>query len=255
MVISIIVVLIVALVIIGIFVNAVQQNKQKRERQRRQETAKLKTVIEETENVLMNGANIPMSGNLIKILHKRIFEALKTMSELQPEAKEIKKRLGDAKARAESAPAAGANESSDSVKLPDNDKQLVAMLQGIKKLRAILRTENAKGVLDTQLFMVEDKNLEKLQLRINVESQIKRGLMAKKSNMLGSARQYFEKALATMDAQSFADEYTTKRRAYISQQLEEIVGELKSANAEDRKKRAEAEHDELDELFAPKKKW
>ncbi|MGB0986987.1 MAG: hypothetical protein ACPGVL_07165, partial [Pseudoalteromonas spongiae] len=61
MVVYIIITLIVALIVIGVWVNAVQQHKEKQNAERRQELTKQKKIIEETEEVLMNSANIPMS--------------------------------------------------------------------------------------------------------------------------------------------------------------------------------------------------
>jgi type II secretory pathway predicted ATPase ExeA len=84
---------------------------------------------------------------------------------------------------------------------------------------------------------------------------MRRGKMAMNNNMTGSARQYFEKALTTLDNQSYTDEYITTRRAELESMLEKITQELKSANASSVKKKLEEEKDDLDELFAPKKKW
>jgi hypothetical protein len=43
--------------------------------------------------------------------------------------------------------------------------------------------------------------------------------------------------------------------ATLHEWLSEIQNNLKSVNAQDRAKKQEEERDELDELFAPKKKW
>lgn len=144
---------------------------------------------------------------------------------------------------------------SENLVLPDNDKQLISLIQGIKKLRAVLRSEHGKGKVDSQVFVAEDKRLEKLQLRINIESQIKRGISARSANMVGSARQYFEKAYATVSAVAYSDDYITGKRQELEGYLEAISTELKASNATALKKKAEQEQDDLDVLFAPKKKW
>ncbi|WP_018692544.1 hypothetical protein [Algicola sagamiensis] len=256
MIITIVIVLIIALIIVAIGVNAAQQHKSKVDAERRQETAKHKAVIEETEDILMNTANIPMSSNLVMILHKRIFDAIKSMSELNPESKELANRLQDAKQVLENPDPNAAQESkSDAIAMPDNDKQIIAMLQGIKKLRTILRSEHSKGKLDTQVFMNEEKRLERIQLRINVDSQMKRGKAALSSGMVGSARQYLEKALTTLESQTYSDDYISSRKAECEEILSRIADDLKNANKAAREKKEESEKDELDELFAPKKKW
>ncbi|MEC8787251.1 MAG: hypothetical protein VXX33_12055 [Pseudomonadota bacterium] len=43
--------------------------------------------------------------------------------------------------------------------------------------------------------------------------------------------------------------------ATLNEWLHEIQSNLKSVNEKDRAKKQEEERDELDELFAPKKKW
>jgi len=73
--------------------------------------------------------------------------------------------------------------------------------------------------------------------------------------MLGSARQYFEKALQTISDHGSTNEYTTTKKAEIVAKLEEIATELKSTNAKDRERKAKSEEDDLDMLFQPKKKW
>ena len=254
MIVSIIIVLIVALVVVAVLVNAMQQHKEKQEVERRQELAKHKKIIEETESILMNSSNIPMSKQIIAVLHKRIFDSLKAMSELSPTSKDIKNRLREANERT-SNPQPNESSGADKVVLPDNEKQIIGLVQGIKKLRNLLRTEHSKGRVDTQVFFSEDKRLEKLQLKINIDSQVKRGNAARSANMLGSARQYYEKALNTLDSITYTDEYISARKAELEGYLSQITTDLKATNATDAKKKAEQDQDDLDVLFAPKKKW
>ncbi|CAM4398040.1 hypothetical protein [Pseudoalteromonas ostreae] len=252
MIVSIIIMLIVALIVIALWVSAVQQHKEKQETERRKDLTKQKKIIEESEDVLVNNANIPMSEHIVRILQRRIYDALAAMVQLSPNSKELKNRLKEAKDRlGDSINTANL----ENLVLPDNDKQLIALIQGIKKVRAVLRSEHSKGKVDSQIFTAEDKRLEKLQLRINIESQIKRGLSARSANMVGSARQYFEKAYATVSAVAYSDDYITTKRQELEGYLETISTELKASNATALKKKVEQEQDDLDVLFAPKKKW
>ena len=253
MIVSIIIMLIVALIVIALWVSAVQQHKEKQETERRKDLTKQKKIIEESEDVLLNIANIPMSEHILRILQRRIHDALVTMVQLSPNSKELKNRLKEAKERLSNQLVDATN--SENLVLPDNDKQLISLIQAIKKLRAVLRSEHGKGKVDSQIFVAEDKRLEKLQLRINIESQIKRGISARSANMVGSARQYFEKAYATLSAVAYSDDYITGKRQELEGYLEAISTELKASNATALKKKAEQEQDDLDVLFAPKKKW
>ncbi|KNC65784.1 hypothetical protein [Pseudoalteromonas ardens] len=253
MFITVIILLIVALIVIAVWVSAIQQHKEKQEAERRKELAKQKRIIEEAEDVILNSSNIPMSGAMIKVIQRRVHDALVSMVELSPTSRELKSRMHESQERLNNEPQ-NANES-DKVTLPDNDKQLIALVQGIKKLRHLLRSEHSKGKVDTQVFVQEDRKMERLQLRINVESQIKRGMSAKSANMVGSARQYFEKAYAIICGVTHVDEYTKEKKTLLEGYLSEISTELKASNASSVKKKAEKEKDDLDVLFAPKKKW
>ena len=251
MIVSIIIVLIVALIVIALWVSAVQQHKEKQEAERRKELTKQKAIIEETEEALMNSANIPLSEATQRILQRRIHDALSNMVSISSGGSGLKNRLKEAKERLQNP----IQDGSDGFVLPGNDKQLISLIQGIKKLRTIIRSEHNKGKVDSQAFIAEDKRLEKLQLRINIESQIKRGLAAQTAGMVGSARQYFEKASTTLNSVSFNDDYITAKRVEVEGYLETISTELKASNATSLKKRNEQEQDDLDVLFAPKKKW
>ncbi len=251
---TIVIGLVIALLVVAVAVNAIQQHKEKQDAERKQQISKHKAIVEETETVLMNSANVPLSVNAIKILHNRIHAALKAMQEIQPDMQGLKQRVSESDRRiSEMNGSPDAPQSDDNIQIPDGEKQLIGLIQGIKKLRSVMRSEHSKGKVDTQVFMTEDRRLEKIQLKINIDSHIKRGKSAQTTNMLGSARQYYEKALATLEAQSYNDEYITSKKEEILGYLHQITSELKSTNARDARKNEDK--DDLDELFAPKKKW
>ena len=254
MLLTLIITLVVALVVIAIIVSAIQQHKERLASLRRAEFSKLRTMLEDTEELIVNSANVPLSAAISQMLLKRIVFVLKAMVELDPSARDIKQRLQETEKRLTES---GSDSSSlgETVTLPDNDQQLIGMIKGIKKLRTVLRAEHARGNVDTQTVIQEDKRLEVLQLRINVESQIKRGNQAKSNNMLGSARQYFEKALTALGGTPHQDDYVTTRKSEVMQALEDISTQLKEGNVRDREKKEEKENKDLDELFAPKRKW
>jgi uncharacterized membrane-anchored protein YhcB (DUF1043 family) len=250
---AIIVGLILGLVVVVFVTNNMQRQRRKEEEERRRELSKARAIIDETEDLVSNMAEIPFSLEAYNILYNRILQSLHNMLSLTDGNKDIKNRIeqinglmtaGDFPAK-----------DSSSVEIPNNEKQLIAMIQGIKKYRMILRSEHSKKRISSELFVAEDKKVERFQVKINVESQLRRGKMALDKNMSGSARQYFEKALNVLKQQKTTDEYVTTRMQEIEQHLSEIASDLKTANAETVKKKKEEESDGLDELFAPKKKW
>ncbi|MDP7591154.1 MAG: hypothetical protein QF552_00340 [Litorilituus sp.] len=253
---AIIVGLILALIIFVVIISAIQQHKEKKEAEKRIKIAKQKAIIDESEELILNLSHLPSSPNLVKILNRRSLNAVKAMQDIMPEGKGIQDRIEELRFRLETADNLSSSQASeDSFRLPDNDKQILTILQCIKKLRMTLKSEQSKGILDAQTFTAEDQRLDAMQLKINVESLLKRGNQAQSKDMLGSARQYFEKAQNTLTHHPLKTEYVAKKQEEIVEQLKIIADALKNTNAQDAAKKAKNEEDELDMLFQPKKKW
>ena len=254
--ISIIVGLIITLIVFVIVVSAIQQHKEKQEAEKRTKVAKQKAIIDESEALLVNLANLPPSPNLVKILNKRSLNAVKAMQTIMPEIKGLKSRIQELTARLEAAEDLAANQSGEEVfMVPDNEQQILTILQCIKKIRATLKSEQGKGIIDAQTFTKEDHRLDAMQLKMNIESLVRRGSQAQSKEMLGSARQYFEKALQTLAKHPLKTEYVTTKQSELINQLADITNLLKNTNAQDAAKKAKSEENELDVLFQPKKKW
>jgi len=253
---GIIIGLVIALVIIVVIVNGIQQHKEKLEQEKRAKAAKQKAIIDETEELIMNMAHLPPNPVVIEILNRRSYNAAKAMKQIMPEMKQIASRVQEMEARLNASKEMAANSTGEvSFTLPDNEQQLVVILQTIKKLRATLKSEQSKGALDAQTFMAEDHKLDAIQLKISVESMHKRGNAAYQKDMLGSARQYYEKAMQTLNDHPRQTEYSQNKKVELEAVLEEITAALKNTNARDAAKKAKAEEDDLDVLFQPKKKW
>lgn len=253
MLIGIIIALIIGLVVIAIVANVLQQQKEKQEAERRQEMSKHRSVLEETELVIANEAGIPISHTGFQILYRRIHSTLKAMNQVTPNHKDIMARLQDVTNKIEAADFNAID--ADRIKIPDNDKVLIAMIQAIKKYRTMLRTEHSKGNVASPAFMEEDKRQERLQLRINITSQIRRGSMARTNGMTGSARQYFEKAMTTLDAQTYSDDFIMAAKSEVKGYLDDIARELTNKSPAAPAPSEGGDEDNLDALFAPKKKW
>lgn len=254
---GIIIGLIIALIVIVVVVSAIQQHKAKLEQEKRAKVAKQKAVVDETEELILTLAHLPSNPTIMSILNKRSFNATKMMTQIMPESKAFKQKMGEYQERMIASQELAANQQRNEEQfiLPDNEQQLLAILQCIKRLRIMLKSEQAKGALDAQTFTSEDKGLDQMQLTINIESLLKRSNMAESKGMLGSARQYLEKALQTLTDHPMQSEYSSNKRNEVEDKLHEITTALKTTNAQDAENKAKAESDELDLLFQPKKKW
>ncbi len=255
MIFTIIIVLIVALVLIGIIVNAIQQHKNKLESERRAELSKHKSIVENTESALLAAEDLPVSQRLIYIMKRRVLSALKSTQHYGDTTTGTKERVKTVESALKSINLKQPPPSDEQFKLPGNDKQVIQFIRCIKTLRAILRAEFKKGRIDSRVFVGEDKLLERLQLRANVDTLIKRGDTALQNNQFGSARQCLEKAIAALSNQANPDDYIMAKQAKLEQKLLDIEKNLRSANSRDVAKKVESEKDELDELFFEKKKW
>ncbi|WP_281561257.1 hypothetical protein [Thalassomonas sp. RHCl1] len=254
--IAIIIGLIIALVIIVVVVNGIQQHKEKVEAEKRVRISKQKAIIDETEELILNVTNLPPNPGINNILNRRMLNAAKEMLRLSPESKNVGRRIQEIEARiSASEDLATAQTGEEAFILPDNEQQLIAILQCIKKLRAVLKSEQSKGALDAQTFTREDQRLNTMQLKINIESLLKRGDSAYTKEMVGSARQYYEKALQTLSDHPVKNDYVITKQEEIAQKLDNIAAELRNSNAQAREKKAKEDEDELDMLFQPKKKW
>ncbi len=247
--------LILSLVLISIIVSAFQQHKNKLEADRRTELSKQKGIIDITEAALSAAEQIPISQKLIFIMQRRILAAMKAANQLGDKLTNTNETIKTAEAILKSIDVNAPPPPEDIFKLPEGDKQVIQFIRGIKTLRALLRAEFKKNRLESRVFLAEDKLLERLQLRANVETLIRRGENAIVNDQLGSARQCLEKAIGALAAQPNPDEYINRKKALLEVQLDNIEENLKTTNSQDVAKRKKSEKNDLDELFAHKKKW
>lgn len=244
-----------ALVLVAVIVNAIQQHKNKVEGDRRAELSKQKGIIDNTEGALASAEQIPISQRLVFIMQRRILAAIKAAKQMGDNTTGSNDRIKSAEEALKAIDVSKAPPSEDSFQLPQGDKQVIQFIRGIKTLRALLRSEFKKNRIESRVFLAEDKLLERLQLRANVDTLIRRGDTAIKNNQLGSARQCLEKAIGALSAQPNQDEFITVRKAQLEDQLLNIESNLKNVNSRDVAKKEESERNDLDELFAEKKKW
>ncbi|WP_438863141.1 hypothetical protein [Neptunicella sp.] len=250
-----VIILIAVLIVTAIIINAIQQHKEKAEAEKRADLTKLKTIIDEAEDTLLAAEYLPVSSQMRLILLDRMITALQQSLQLNPKMMDYKKRIAELQEAKEQLNVVETNSANFNISLPDNEKQIILLIQGIKRLRIILRSENHKGTISSDVFTNEDKYLDRYQLKVNMETLSRRIQSSLQNKMLGSARQYLEKAIAALKNQANQDDYVVAKKAEFENQLNNIHSMMRNANAEDTARRVEEGKDELDELFAPKKKW
>ena len=252
---TVIIVLIVMLVVLGVIVNAIQQYKNKVETELRAELSKQKSIIENAEAALVNAQQLPISQRLIFIMQRRILAAMKAARHMGDKTIGSNASIKITEDNLKNINVSAPPPSDESFHLPEDDKQVIQLIRGIKTLRSLLRSEFKRNRIESRVFLAEDKLLERLQLRANVDTLIRRGDKAIKNNQLGSARQCLEKAIGALSAQPNPDEFITVRKAQLQEQLLNIESSLKNVNSRDVAKKEKLERNDLDDLFAIKKKW
>lgn len=258
---SILVLLLIgALLLLVIGINVIQQQKERVEAQRRIDLARQRAIIDETEEVLSNTGMIPCTKNIVLILYQRVHEALQIATNLSvgPQESDYQRRVMDIATQIETLKNTQKNTPPiESFRLPDNDKQILALVQTLKKLKSIIRAEHNKGKVDPNIFAEEEGRINSLQLRINVDSMLSRGRAACYMKQYGSAKQMVTKALGTLQAikaQSPNDPFIGKKVEEAKAMLEEISG-AQAKTAPNAPQQNKEEEGDIDMLFQPKKKW
>lgn len=252
---TIIIVLIVTLVLVFIILNAFQQHKMKIENDRKAELSKQKAIFDNTEAALLSAEQIPISKRLIFIMQRRILAAMKVAEQMGSDKAGLSVRIKSTEDILKTIDINQPTPSEDSFELPQGDRQVIQFIRGIKTLRSLLRSEFKKNRIESRVFLAEDKLLERMQLRANVETLMRRGDIAIKNNQLGSARQCLEKAIGALSSQPNPDEFITQKKAHLEDQLINLQSNLKNVNSRDVAIKEKSERNDIDDLFSDKKKW
>ncbi|MBY5993855.1 hypothetical protein [Ferrimonas balearica] len=243
-----------ALLLLVIGINLIQQHKEQVESLKRQEMAKQRAIIEESEQILSMAAVLPFTYILLTTLNQRILDALAAALQLDPKNADLARRQADIQAQLSNlAKQTDQPSSLDSFMVPSNEKQILAMVQTLKRLKAVVRNEHSKSRLPHERYVEENHRIDQLQMRINSTVLYERARTAMQLDQLGSAKQLLSKLVATLNSQASADHlFRDTMLAKANEQLEAIDSQQKSNLHQVSEK---PQKDDLDQLFQPKKKW
>lgn len=253
---ALIVIMIFSLVGVLIAANAIEQYKQKKEFERHQRITQLAGILREDDELLVNSVQLPMSNVLIATLIKRNIDVVNQIIELMPDSSRMQHRLHELQEHLESVDT-GLKGRTELI-IPNNDLHSAAMIKSIKKLRHILKRQRAKGNITTKDFADEDNALSFFMLKIFVEYKINQGVAALSEHQLGSARNFFEKAMKTLSAQAEFPEYVDSKSKEVRERIESISAKMRDTD-QDYSEADEGEKDALEDLELvfnhTKKKW
>ncbi len=250
----IVAVLVVTLLLLIIGYNIMQQHKERVEAERKAEITRQKAIIEETEELISFSSKLPLSRSLLLILHNRNLMALKQLMNVSTNPGELRQRINDSENIVTNLDSANIDADVTNFSPPDNDKAAVQLIQAIKKMRLVLRAEHTRGRVDPTVFVREEKSLDRLQIVISVENAIRRALASKVMKQFPTAKEMLTKAEVMLRNQP-KDDYIVAKLADVERLLAELNAEAKLASASRMPNKKKDPADDLDVIFAPKKKW
>jgi hypothetical protein len=259
MITPIVITLVALLLFVLIGYNIIAQYKEKIESEKRILLAKQGAIISEVDDLLLTSTQIPFSKILLLILQRRIKNALLLLIQNYPQNAAIKEHLNNTELRIQDIKANHKTASDTSFHTPQSDIEALALLKATKKIRAILRSEHTKGKISTETFVSENKKVEIIQLKINLENGIKRVKQAQETNQFGSANQLASKLLRILNSIEGKDTYLTNKQQELLAIQKEIQTHLETTNSAALKaidkKEQESSKADIDVIFQDKKKW
>ncbi len=221
---------------------------------KKQETARYLAIIDATEQLISHAHHVPFSRDLLLCLNTRILDALESMRELDPTNKHLKQRVADVTAQINKLREMP-QESGDtpSFKVPSNDKQAIALLKLVKRLRETIRSEHNKGRLETHAFVSENGRLETIQLRINIENLVKRTNDAIIRGQIGTAIQLLKKGIDVLNQKN--DIYSIQAREKLQAMYDDLENNRRNKRSAEVEQEEKERDDDLAALFGDKKKW
>ncbi|ATG74106.1 DNA repair ATPase [Zobellella denitrificans] len=254
MILTLVLIAIGALLFLVILYNVIQQYRQKQETEKRTLMLKHKHQINETDELLLSASQLPYSKTLMLVLYGRILGSLQAMQQQDPDNPQIKGRIAGVEQQFQHLRDHYQMES-EGIKTPESDQQAIHMLQIVKRLRMVLRAEHNKGKLGTQHFVLEDRRLELIQLKINLTNLIKRARSAFDNREINMARQMLEKGVKAVSMIPDKDEQLKRMEEALRNRLDELSQDQDKAMREQEEREEQKVTSELDVLFQPKRKW
>jgi len=252
---TIILVAVSLLIILLIAFTVMQQQKRRVEQDQRAEVARLTITVDETEDLLSRIANIPVTKSLMMVLHNRIMETHKSIKKINGD-NTLTSQINDRIVLIEQIGKTFHSKGLDTFNLPSNDREVLQLVQILKKLKSTINSEQKRGRINPEVFSNEIKRVDLLQIRVNINSIIKRAKIAIEAKQTGSARTYLEKAIKTLKAiNSEGDVFVGERLEAATAMLQTLDQVKIDRQEKQRQEQEEKSSTDLDILFQPKKKW
>jgi hypothetical protein len=217
--------------------------------------SKQREVINETEDILLNVTQIPFSSKLVTILQNRILNALKQILSATPNSPVIRQRITDI---SEQIKVSLSNPAPEPPFSPPKDTTLaIRMIKVLRRLRKIIRIEFNRGRISQQDLLKEDRRLTSMIFKIQFSNLLRNIEECEMQKQYGTMDQLVISGLRSLKELASDDPWfknvedvLKEHRGFLSQQLADKHKQDAESDAA-----REKEHDEMDKIFGPKKKW
>ena len=236
-------------------ISALEHYRQKLAYQRHQLMLKLSSIVMEDEQLLANEYQLPISRTVNLLLLERSLKALNQLKEMLPQSARVLNRLEQIEHQLEQV--RQSSTPPGELQIPSTDLQSAAMIKTVKKLRQVLQEGKTSGAVPYKQYLSEDGNLNLYILKLFVEYKVKQAIAAESEGQIGTARQFYEKAMKNLNDPAANQEYAQARLAEIQARLKSLSERLKERNDETTLDEEQwQEKEELDWVFdETKKKW
>ncbi len=207
-------------------------------------------IVNDSESLLSKVNVMPFSNALLVCLNQRILDSLLVIRDLQPMNQNVAQRIKNAQQQLTTFKEQPHQPNSVRLRVPAEEKGVQGLRQLVKDLLQVIKLEHKKGKLSTKGFCDEDERLKQLHLQISIENLLNHVDMAKRSKNLPLARELLEKAQKVL--YSHSGEYVSKSLDRVEYLLSEISKEIAGQSTP---ASPDARREDINDLFAPKKKW
>ena len=240
-----------------IIVNMVNDYTARRDQDLKTMSNHAKNIIADTEDLLLNQTQIPMSKILMLILHNRILRCLNKMASMKGKDLDgINERISNETKLINDIKHNYHDELA--FRPPETDAIALGQLRVIRRLRAILRSELRVGAdISPSDIQKEDRRLYLLVLKVNISNLIQRTLELRKLKQIGSCRLLVQKGMEVIQKSNLKDDWLNEK-ADLLNQLDQGLDQdkaQKQSELEKANRKRNEDKKEMDEIFGDKKKW
>lgn len=231
--------------------NVFRQQQERLIAERKKRVARYISIINSTEDLLSNIHTVPYGNTLLLCLSRRIYFALQSAYEIDKNNRSYHYRLMEMTQQIADIENSKRKNINSEMKVPESDKQAIAMLRFVKTLKTVIKSEYSQGHLSIDDYLNESQRLDLIRMRINIDNLIKRAEKAKRSYQYGTCIQLLHKGIELLEPRT--DSYSKNEYSTLQKLLSEVWVTQSKNHERERQHVIEQEQDSFEAMFEPKK--